>query len=87
MDSQCQYVVFSNITEDYVREMKVKMGNAGAQSKVNGVGSSVMACLFVDDTSLLEERVQGNSKEQWMNSIVCLKKLKVSVAKSKVVVF
>ena len=33
-----------------MREMKVKIGHVGARLDINGMGWTVLACLFADDT-------------------------------------
>ena len=39
--------------DECMREMKAKVGKAGARLKLNGVDWSVAVCLFADDTVLL----------------------------------
>ncbi len=39
-----------DVMDGCMKEMKCKVGNAGAKLKLNGEVWSVVTCLFVDDT-------------------------------------
>ncbi len=41
---------FNIFIDGCMREVKAKVGRIGARMKLNGVGWSVAACLFADDT-------------------------------------
>ncbi len=52
----CNVTMVVNIfTDGCMREVKAKVGKIGAGLKMNGMGWSVTACLFADDTVLLAE--------------------------------
>ena len=38
-----------------MRKIKLKVGNVGERLKINGMGWTVVACLFADDTALFAE--------------------------------
>ncbi len=47
--------LFNIFMDGCMREVKAKVGKLGAGLKMNGMGWSVTACLFADDTALLAE--------------------------------
>ncbi len=70
---------FFNIFMDgCIREIKVNLGNINARLKVNGVGWSEVACLFVDDCCLQSARERQTAAGGF--HLVCMRrKLMVNV--------
>ena len=80
--------LFNIFMDGCIREMKAKVGNVGARLKVNGVGWSVVTCLFADDTVLLAESERELQRVVDEFYSVCVRrKLRVNGGKSKVMVF
>ena len=83
--SPCLFDIFM---DGCMREIKVKIRNVDTRLKINGMGWSVVASVFADDTVLFaesEEELQKTVDEFY--SIYTRKKLKVNAGKSKVIVF
>ncbi len=64
------------------REMKCKVGNAGAKLRLNGQVWSVVTCLFADDTVLLAGSEGDLQKVVEFYSVCKRRKLKVNTEKS-----
>ena len=47
--------LFNISTEGCMNEMKAKVGNIGTRLKIKGMGWTMLACLFADDTMLSAE--------------------------------
>ncbi len=80
--------LFNTVINGCIREMKCKMGNAGAKLRLNGEVWSVVTCLFADDTMLLAE--SDGDLQRVVNvfySVCKRRKLKVNAGKNKVMVF
>ncbi len=80
--------LFNIFMDGCMKEMKCKVGNAGAKLRLNGEDWSVVTCLFVDDTVLLAES-EGDLQRvvNEFYSVYKRRKLKVNAGKSKVMVF
>ncbi len=80
--------LFNICMDGCIREVKHKVVNAFAKSRLNGEEWSVVTCLFVDDTMLLAESVGDFQRVGNEFYSVCKRrKLKVNAGKSKVIVF
>ncbi len=80
--------LFNTFMDEFMREMKCKVVNAGAKSRLNGEDWCVATCLFTDATVLLTESewdLQRMINEFY--SVCTRRKLKVDAGKSKVTVF
>ncbi len=80
--------LFNIFMDGCMREMKCKVGNAGAKLRLNGEVWSVVTCLFADDTVLLAESEGDLQRVVNVFYSVCMRrKLQVNAGKSKVMVF
>ncbi len=80
--------LFNIFMDGCMREIKCRVGNAGAKLRLNGEFWSVVTCLFADDTVLLAESEGDLQRVVNVFWIVCKRrKLKVNTGKSKVMVF
>ena len=80
--------LFNIYIDGVIREMKAKVGKVGARMNLEGVNWCLVASLFADDTVLMAE----SERELQMivnefHNVCKRRKLKVNVAKSKVMVF
>ena len=80
--------LFNVFMDGCMREMKAKVGNAGAKLRMNDVDWPVVGCLFADDTVLLAESERELQRVVDEFHRVCTRrKLRVNAGKSKVIVF
>ena len=80
--------LFNVFMDGCMREMKAKVGNAGAKLRMNDVDWPVVGCLFADDTVLLAESERELQRVVDEFHRVCARrKLRVNAGKSKVIVF
>ncbi len=80
--------LFNIFMDGCMREMKCKVGNAGAKLRLNGEVWFVVTLLFADDTVLLAGSEGDLQRLVNVFSSVCKRrKLKVNAGKSKVMVF
>ncbi len=80
-------LLFNIFMDGCMRKMKAEVGKIRARIKLNGVDWSVAACLFADDTVLLEEseRELQRAVDQF-HSVCSRRKLRVNAGNSKVMV-
>ncbi|MCP5003018.1 MAG: hypothetical protein GY941_03575 [Planctomycetes bacterium] len=80
--------LFNVYMDGCIREMKARVGDIGVGLQLDGVGWSLVASLFADDTVLMaesERELQRVVKE--FDTVCKRRKLRVNVGKSKVMVF